>query len=245
MSRRRFSNSDFIDFDPSNPDAVLARCADPQYAVFASSLLPGCPRPLLGVPVPELRRFARGLLRRGGVPPIRPSSFESVMLLGFCTALAGGDFAEHSRRVGAFLPLIDNWSVCDSFCAALRFHADEEEAWFRWIEPMFSDERTYSIRFAVVCAIFRFNGAAYLDRVLEHLTAVESGAYYVRTAVAWAVSAFYKRFPVQTLPLLAQCRLDPWTHNKAIQKICELRGTTPEEKQRLRAMRLPAAPVSG
>lgn len=238
MSVRRFSEADFAGFDPSDPDTALIRWADPQYAAFASSLLPGCPRHLLGVPVPELRRFARGLVRRGGFPAIRPASFESVMLLGFCTAFAGGSFEERARRVEAFLPLIDNWSVCDSFCAALRFPPSEEEAWFRRIEPLFADERTYYARFAVVCALFRFNGAAYCERVLERLCSVSNGAYYARMAVAWAVSAFYKSFPAQTLPLLSARRLDAWTHNKAIAKICELRGAAPEEKQRLRAMKI-------
>lgn len=238
MPIRRFSEADFAAFDPSDPDALLIRWADPKYAAFAASLLPGCPRPLLGVSVPELRRFARGLMRRGGPPAIRAASFESVMLLGFCTAFSGGGFEERRRRIEAFLPLIDNWSVCDSFCAALRFPPVEEEAWFRWIEPLFTDDRTYHARFAVVAAIFRFNNAAYCERVLERLAAVSNGAYYVRMAVAWAVSAFYKTFPAQTLLLLSGRQLDAWTHNQAIQKICELRGVTPEEKRRLRVMKV-------
>jgi len=51
--------------------------------------------------------------------------------------------------------------------------------------------------------------------------------------VAWAVSMAYVRFPDKTLAILKSCALDPWTHNKAIQKCRESRRVSTSDKQML------------
>ncbi len=38
--------------------------------------------------------------------------------------------------------------------------------------------------------------------------------------------------------MLRECILDPWTHNKTIQKACESYRVTPERKALLRSLRV-------
>ena len=89
MAVSRFSEAEVRSFCPARPDDTLLPHAESGYAAFSAALIPGCSRPILGVRLPMLRQLAAALIRCfGGIPPIQPASFESVMLLGFCTALA-------------------------------------------------------------------------------------------------------------------------------------------------------------
>ena len=73
----------------------------------------------------------------------------------------------------------------------------------------------------------------YIDQSLQIFRAIHHDGYYVKMAVAWAVSAAYIRFPEKALNLLKSRELDPWTHNKAIQKCRESRRISEEDKQML------------
>jgi len=78
---------------------------------------------------------------------------------------------------------------------------------------------------------------AYLDMV----AAVESEEYYVRMMVAWYfATALAKQYNV-TIPYLEERRLEPWTHNKAIQKAIESRRISPEQKDYLRGLKVKGA----
>lgn len=76
-----------------------------------------------------------------------------------------------------------------------------------------------------------------LGEALAELERVDHDSYYVKMAVAWALSMFYLEFPKETGAFLADCRLDDFTYHKALQKICESRRADREMKERVRAMR--------
>ena len=77
---------------------------------------------------------------------------------------------------------------------------------------------------------------AYLGEALAELERVDHDSYYVKMAVAWALSMFYLEFPKETGAFLADCRLDDFTYHKALQKICESRRADREMKERVRTM---------
>ena len=76
-----------------------------------------------------------------------------------------------------------------------------------------------------------------LGEALAELERVDHDSYYVKMAVAWALSMFYLEFPKETGAFLADCRLDDFTYHKALQKICESRRADREMKERVRTMR--------
>lgn len=76
-----------------------------------------------------------------------------------------------------------------------------------------------------------------LGEALAELERVDHDSYYVKMAVAWALSMFYLEFPEETGAFLADCRLDDFTYHKTLQKICESRRADREMKERARAMR--------
>lgn len=85
----------------------------------------------------------------------------------------------------------------------------------------------------MVCLLDFFVQEAFIDRILNCFSDIHHEGYYVKMAVAWAVSVCYVKFPEKTEDFLLKNTLDDFTHNKAIQKIRESYRVSKEEKERL------------
>ena len=82
-----------------------------------------------------------------------------------------------------------------------------------------------------------YTEAKYLAENLSLLEQIKHDDYYVRMAVAWAISIFFIKQPELTMPFLQNNHLDKFTHNKALQKIAESRAVDPAVKQQLKELK--------
>ncbi|MDK9712063.1 DNA alkylation repair protein [Acidaminobacter sp.] len=88
----------------------------------------------------------------------------------------------------AFIPRIDNWSVCDSFCAGLKFAKDRrEEVWPFLMECLKSDHE-FEFRFGAVMLLNHYLTHDWIDNVLEALFTHTHKDYYAKMAIAWGLS---------------------------------------------------------
>ncbi len=212
--------------------------AEPSYAEFSRKLLPGVAN-VLGVRLPALRKLARELARgdwRAAFEVIRDDSFEETLLKGMLIGYAKADMDELLRYTARYVPLIGDWSTCDSFVAGLKWVKSDPERAFAFLAPFLDSEAPFAKRFAVVTLLFYFINERDIDRTLDCLASVRNEAYYVRMAVAWAAAECYVSFPEKAASLLAAGRLDDWTRAKSVQKICESRAVSAEGKARARAI---------
>lgn len=233
-----------MSFTAGDYQAVLDRFAalsDSKYKAFNESLIPGTST-AYGVRVPEVRAIARDIIKKdpaGFLVASAPASFEEIMLRGMVIAGMKLPLAERLPLVEDFLPLIDNWAVCDTFCGTFKLKKPEDKAlMWEFLLPLFSDAREFHARFAAVMFLGHFVEEDYIGPGLVCLEAMTQEAYYVRMAVAWAVSVCYVKFPERTLPLLERRTLPPFTQNKAIQKIRESYRVPKEDKERLFAYKI-------
>lgn len=74
----------------------------------------------------------------------------------------------------------------------------------------------------------------YIDKILQKIDKITSKEYYVQMAIARLVSFAYIKQKDKTEKYLLQNNLDEFTHNKAIQKICESYRVSNEDKEKLR-----------
>lgn len=139
------------------------------------------------------------------------------MVLGYVKV----DVEETLRYVAEFVPKIDNWSVCDSFCTGLKFTKDNKERVWDFLQPYFASKGEYELRFGIVMLLSFYIESDYIDRVLLLLDNVKHEGYYVKMAVAWAVSICCVKLPEPTMEYLRNNTLDGFTYNKALQKITE------------------------
>lgn len=220
----------------------LDALAEPAYRDFSAKLLPGV-TDLLGVRLPALRRIARELARddwQAYLSAARDDSFEERMLQGMVLGYAPGDLAAKRPWIDAFLPKIDNWSVCDSFCNTLTLAKTEPAAVWDYLQPKLQSSRPYDVRFAVVQLLCYYVNSEYLAGTLSALASVQHPDYYVKMAMAWTVSVCYVNFPDETGAFLRRGALEPETHRLAVRKICESRRVTPAQRAAVRAA-MPAA----
>ncbi|MDI4647305.1 DNA alkylation repair protein [Cohnella hashimotonis] len=217
----------------------LEALAEPGYQKFASSLIPNIDN-LMGVRLPALRRIALAAARgdwRTWLEAAENDFFEEIMLQAMIIGYADMEPEERLRYMADFVPKIDNWSVCDRFCLGLKFARLNQAAVWAFIRPYLKSGREYDIRFGVVMLLEHFIDDIYVDDVLQLLDGVSHEGYYVKMAVAWAVSMCYVKFPERTEAYLAGCGLDDFTFNKSLQKIVESYRVDADAKRRIRGMK--------
>lgn len=225
-----------------NVETIRLRLEDLQdhvYREFHSKLLPGTDN-VLGVRIPELRKMAKEMVKedwRFYFDEAPNTYYEEDMLRGFLIGYGKMNLDERFGRIRQFLPSIHNWAVCDSFCATLKFTKLHMDEMWQFLQPLFMSEEPYTIRFAVVMALNYYTQVKYAPYVFAYFDQIENRDYYVQMGIAWAVSIFYIKLPEMTESYLKQNQLDDFTHNKAIQKICESCRVDAQTKKKLRKLR--------
>lgn len=218
----------------------LLELADPKYKEFHSGLCPGTDN-IIGVRVPVLRNYAKELGKEYEISEllkqIDNQYYEEIMLQGMLIGLAKQDFETMQKQIEEFVPKIDNWAVCDVFCAGLKATKKKKEEMWHFIQKYLLSDQEFKIRFGVVMILDYYIEEDYLEKDFKIFDAITSQAYYVQMAVAWAISIALIKFYDKTIKYLENAKLDNFTYNKALQKAIESYRITEEKKQVLREMK--------
>ena len=137
-----------------------------------------------------------------------------------------------------FIPRINNWAGCDNFCANLKIVKKNKEKIWKFLEKYFLSRKEYEIRFAVVMSLKYFIEKEYLDKIFEKIDNLKNSEYYVQMGVAWTVAECFIKYGDKTLEYLKNNKLDDFTFNKAIQKICESERVDKEIKLHLKKLKI-------
>jgi 3-methyladenine DNA glycosylase AlkD len=217
----------------------LFESVDTNYQKFAASLIPNVDN-VLGVRLPELRKIAKKTAKKDWRTYLEENEdeyFEETMLQGMIIGYADAEVENKLYYVAAFVPKINNWSVCDSFCSSLKFTKNNKERVWKFIQPYLFSEKEYEVRFGVVMLLNFYVEEDYVESVLNHLDQINHEGFYAKMAVAWAVSICYIKFPDSTGEFLKNNTLDDFTYNKSLQKITESTRVSKETKMSIREMK--------
>ena len=203
-------------------------------------------RRVVGLHSPEIKAVAKLLTREGGkvvmpdgthricvngaevirvfeAVPSECLCYEETVIWGYLINLEKCSLDERLAMLGRYVPVLDNWAVCDSYCAHAKWmaRADKAALW-AFLERWFSSEREFEVRFAVVVAMCYSLNEEWLDKVFERINRLDwrikskyktvkskpkvaqqgtvQGAepYYVRMGVAWLLATALAKFPDQT-----------------------------------------------
>lgn len=195
----------------------LISLSDEKYKIFSSSLIPNIDN-LLGVRLPILRKLAKEIAHGDWEEFLNAECqyMEETMLQGMVIGLKG-----NLHHVESFVPKIDNWSVCDSFCCSLKFTKYNQSEVWEFIQKYLNSNKEYYIRFGAVMILNYFVEEKYLEKIFEYINRFSNKEYYAQMAVAWLVSVCFIKFPDKTFDFLKHTILDDSTYNKSIQKITE------------------------
>ncbi|WP_455539945.1 DNA alkylation repair protein [Terrisporobacter sp.] len=218
----------------------LFNLSDTKYRDFHKGLCPGVEN-ILGVRLPLLRKIAKDLARCDYVNYLNNKDvkyYEETMIRGLIIGYINVDNNTRFDYIKNFIPYINNWAICDSFCNNLKFTKKNKNEVWNFLMPYISSSNEFELRFAVVMILNYFITEEYIDDVLNIFNNIHHEGYYVKMAVAWAISFAYIYFPDKTLDFLKNNNLDKFTYNKSLQKIIESNRVNKEDKDLIRSMKL-------
>ena len=220
----------------------LKKMSDSKYKEFQSKICPGTNN-ILGIRMPELRKYAKKLSKEYSLDSLLKvlddEYCEEVMLQGMVIGLqTKEDWNTIKKEIKWFIQKINNWAVCDTFCAGLKITKKVKNEMWELVQESLKSSKEFEIRFAVVMILDYFIEEEYLKRDFEIFDQIKNKEYYVKMAIAWAVSICLIKFYDQTIQYLTNnVMLDDWTYNKAIQKAIESYRITNQQKEQLRKMK--------
>ena len=221
----------------SQMEARLFSLQDTTYRDFVIRLIPNlAPDTVIGVRTPALRALAKEIGEDAAFLGQLPHRyFEENQL--HCLLLGNGkDFEKTVGAVEAFLPYVDNWATCDQL--RIRVFSRHRAEMLPYIHRWLDSGQVYTIRFAIEMLMTYYLDTDFSPEYPALVASVRHDDYYVRMMVAWYfATALAKQYPA-VLPYITQYRLEPWIHNKTIQKCVESHRITQEQKEFLKKYRL-------
>ena len=203
------------------------------YAAFNKRIV-NTKMPVIGVRVPDLRRFARELAPDMSAADIsklltaKNKSFDYVLLCGLLITHARLDDQTAINLTKQYLPHVDSWAHIDTFVEKKRRFAGE--IWWDFALECLQSEAEFTVRYGVISLMTNFLDEAHIDQVFAALRNVKHDGYYVKMALAWLYATTAIHFFDLTLAELENEHTDAWTRNKAYQKMRESRRFTPEQQ---------------
>ena len=223
-------------------------CHDARYRdghLRVINALPG--RHILGLHSPQMKQVAKQL-SRSGCEVVMPDGmrqtctngneiiqcfesapsdtlcYEETVVWGFLINHEKCSFEERLAMLARYIPVLDNWAVCDSFCAHAKWlsRTDKTALW-AVLQRWFNSTQEFEVRFAVVVAMGHFLDEEWIDKVFSRIDSIDfdsieskyqtvkgkpkeacqgtvQGAepYYVRMGVAWLLATALAKLPDKT-----------------------------------------------
>ena len=224
-----------------NIEKELFELQDKNYQEFQKGLCPGTEN-IIGIRVPVLRNYAKELLKKYDfkelMENINDKYQEELMLQGMLIGGTKEKFDVVIRCVEAFIPKIDNWAVCDTFCTGLKITKKHKNDMWQFIKKYLKSKKEFEVRFGIVMILGYFIDEEHLEDNFKIFNKIKLDKYYVQMAVAWAISICLIKYFDRTIKYLQEeSDLDVFTYNKSIQKAIESYRISTEQKEFLRNMK--------
>ena len=218
----------------------LFKMQDEKYRDFNSKLIPAVDKEsMIGVRTPELRKYAKQLVKREDVGEFLYSVphkyFDENQLHAFILAEIK-DFGVCLEEIKNFLPYIDNWATCDQLSPKV-FKKYRKEL-IHYIREWIKSDKTYTVRFGIGMLMEHFLDEDFDLAYPEMVAEIRSEEYYINMMTAWYFATALAKQYEKILPFIENKKLDTWTHNKAIQKAVESYRITDEQKVYLKGLKV-------
>lgn len=236
----------------------LKKLKDEKYAAFQVKLIPTVDeKTIIGVRTPELKKFAKEMIMSKDsekfLDELPHKYFDENQLHAFILSEIK-DYDICIKRVNDFLPYIDNWATCDQL-SPKSFKKCKNEL-LKNIDKWIKSKNAWIVRFAIGMLMQYFLDADFDKKYLEKVASVKFKSngkkmrdikisvesdpekYYVEMMRAWYFATALAKQYKDTLSYFKTKKLEPWTHNKAIQKAIESYRVTNAHKNELRKLKV-------
>ena len=221
----------------------LFEMQDEKYRLFHARLIPNiAPEKIIGIRLPVLRKFAKEIFGTKSAEDFLsalPHEFYDENNLHSFLLERIKNFEECVAAVEKFLPHIDNWATCDTLSPAV--FKSHKKTLLTHIKKWISSDAVYTVRFGIGMLLKHFLDEDFDEKYLASVAKIRGAItdeYYVKMMQAWFFATALTKQYDAALPFIEQKKLQPWTHNKAIQKALESRAIPAERKKYLRTLKI-------
>ena len=179
-------------------------------------------RRILGLHLPEMKQVAKALAKQADVFEILHAfeqeyqgnrfslTYEETLVWGLTINALKCTPDERLNLLQKYIPVLDNWAVCDSFCCNAKWalKIPPQELW-AFLLPYYHSDKEFEVRFAIVMSmcyllkeewlpiIFHQLEALDLPKIQSEYTSLPS-PYYVRMGMVWLLATALAKFPDET-----------------------------------------------
>jgi 3-methyladenine DNA glycosylase AlkD len=218
----------------------LFEMKDDVYRDFSASLMPTVDKErVIGVRTPNLRKYAKDI--KGSekatlfLQELPHCYYEENNLHAFLIEQIK-DFDECIKALDKFLPFVDNWATCD--CMTPKVLKTQPQKLLKKAQEWMTSDKTYVVRYGIGIMMKYFLGDNFDEKYLSIVANVKSDEYYIKMMIAWYfATALAKHYDV-AIKYFTSPVLEPWTHNKAIQKAVESFRISKEQKEYLKTLKI-------
>lgn len=244
----------------------LIEMAEESYRDFSKSLIPDS-KPLLGVRLPVLRTLAKEIVKNSDWESTFGENeyFEEVMLEAMVAGYGcskENNLEKAKLMLDRLVPQVDNWSVCDSMCVSYTICEKYPDEMYHYIEKYIYSDGEFEVRVGLILLLNHYvkvdaqgekisrkrsvtsadirvdEVGKYTETILKAVNRTFFQGYYASMAAAWLLAECFVTFPKEVYEFLkGDNKLDDFTYNKALQKICESRIPDDEVKKIIRSMK--------
>ncbi len=217
----------------------LFELQDLKYKEFQSSLCPNVDN-IIGIRIPDLRKMAKEISKtdyKKFFEIIEDDYYEELLLQGLVIGYSKLSIEDTFKYLEKFVPKINNWAICDTTCSNLKITKKYMNQMWKFLDKYIKSNKEYEIRFAIVMYLNYFLTDEYIEQVFNNISEITNKEYYVEMAIAWLISYAYIKQKAKTIEYLKHNKLDKFTQNKSIQKICESYRVSNIEKQEIRKLK--------
>lgn len=219
----------------------LFEMRDLSYKEFHASLIPNVDSDrVIGVRTPVLRDYAKKVAKYDECDAFLNTLphvfYEENNLHSSLLSIKYKNLEDYIGKLEEYLPYIDNWACCDMVKPAV--FKKNPELVYGYVKKWLKSDKVYTVRFGIVTLLGQYLDKEFKPEMPDLVASVSLDDYYVKMAVAWYFSiALVKQYDA-VIDYFTRPQLEPWIHNKAIQKAVESLRITPETKDYLKTLKI-------
>ncbi|MBO7698454.1 MAG: DNA alkylation repair protein [Erysipelotrichaceae bacterium] len=215
----------------------LLSLQDQKYRDFNAKIITQKHYPMIGVRLPEIRKYAKELIKENQLPDFENSYYEEVLLHGMCIGRYKCDFKEKIKLIESFLPLINDWSICDSFVSSLKDINKHKDEYLPYIRKYIKTSKEFYQRYGFVVLLNYYKEEKYLEEIFKLIKITKYNGYYSQMASAWLLSYMFMYFYDETIDFVGNNKIDEFVLLKGIQKAIDSYRLSDKQKDELRKLR--------
>ena len=182
--------------------------------------LPG--RRILGLHLPGMKQVAKVLAKQVDALEVLHGfeqehqanrfslTYEETLVWGLTINALKCTPEERFTLLSSYIPVLDNWAVCDSFCCNAKWALKlPPQTLWEFLYPYYHSDKEFEVRFAIVMSMFYLMKEEWLPIVFHQLEELDlskihseytslPSPYYARMGMAWLLATALAKFTDET-----------------------------------------------